>query len=190
MCTRSVLPSLERLRAIAAAYNSLPAGPPKDGRAFYAYAAFLAEVNRQFAALPLTVFWTQSEPYDSPDAMFRDIECKRWVTVFTGGDPHPFLTPEENARFRAVHDYYGHYAHGAKNRFGVEMADPEGEFKAWRAHARMFSRDAVPALTAETLGQNCWVNYGPSAHLPASQRPFAAQKANLLPTELYRDLLA
>jgi hypothetical protein len=79
-----------------------------------------------------------------------------------------------NDVFRAVHDYFGHALYG--NEFG-----PLGEEQAWRVHARMFSRAAVPALTTETRGQNCWVNFGPFAHLEADLRPYAQQKNFLLP---------
>jgi hypothetical protein len=71
---------------------------------------------------------------------------------------HPMLAPTDdpkapvvNDMFRAVHDYFGH----AKE--GYEF-DPRGKYNAYLAHSKMFSKAAIPALTAETMGQNSWVN--------------------------------
>jgi hypothetical protein len=62
----------------------------------------------------------------------------------------------------------------------------------------MFSPLARPALTAETRGQTCWMYYGPHLRdasgaligkgepgwLPVPARPYAEQKAGLLPAEV------
>jgi hypothetical protein len=98
-----------------------------------------------------------------------------------------------NDVFRAVHDFFGHAKSG--HQFG-----PTGEYNAWREHAAMFSEAAQPALAAETLAQNAWVNYG--SHLrnemgevpkkgepgfkPLSERPFAEQKN----TSVSQDLIS
>lgn len=75
---------------------------------------------------------------------------------------------------------------------------PRGEFNAYLAHSRMFSDEAKPALAAETLAQNAWVNFG--KHLrrdddslpqkgdpdfkPLASRPFAEQKNFVVPKNL------
>lgn len=96
-----------------------------------------------------------------------------------------------NDVFRAVHDYFGHTADGYE--FG-----PRGEYNAYLAHSRMFSDEAKPALAAETLAQNAWVNFGPhmrdaSGKVPRAGEPgfvspkdrrFADQKNTLVPQEL------
>ena len=93
-----------------------------------------------------------------------------------------------NDKLRAIHDLYGHAVHGWQ--FGER-----GEENAWITHSQMFSRQAIPALTSETKGQNNWVNFGPHMRradgtlikkgeegwLDRPQRPFAEQKAGLLP---------
>jgi hypothetical protein len=78
-------------------------------------------------------------------------------------DGHPLLV---NDVFRIVHDFYGHTQHGFQ--FG-----PVGEYNAYREHAQMYSDAALPALAAETLAQNAWVNFGPHnpQSLPPSERP-------------------
>lgn len=97
-----------------------------------------------------------------------------------------------NDIFRAVHDYYGHAKEGY--RF-----DARGEENAWRQHSKMYTDIARPAMSAETRGQNSWVNFGPhmrakdsgkflepneEGFLSITQRPFAQQKATILPEEL------
>lgn len=96
-----------------------------------------------------------------------------------------------NDIFHAVHDIYGHAKDG--HEFG-----PEGEYNAWAAHAKMYSPMALHALTTETHGHNSWVNFGkhlrrPDGSLPVRgepdwvdprERPFALQKAGILPREV------
>jgi hypothetical protein len=48
----------------------------------------------------------------------------------------------------------------------------------------MYSDKALPALAAETLAQNAWVNFGPHSGLPVKERPFSDQKAYAFPPEL------
>jgi hypothetical protein len=86
-------------------------------------------------------------------------------------DGHPLLV---NDVFRIVHDFYGHTQHGFQ--FG-----PVGEYNAFREHAQMYSDAALPALAAETLAQNAWVNFGPHSGLPVKERPFSDQKAYAFP---------
>jgi hypothetical protein len=63
---------------------------------------------------------------------------------------------------------------------------------------QMFSPLAAAAITTETRGQNCWVNFGPhmrnkrgeifniyeSGYIPPQKRPFAQQKMGLLPSDI------
>ncbi|NIF06680.1 hypothetical protein F3J23_14615 [Chryseobacterium sp. Tr-659] len=96
-----------------------------------------------------------------------------------------------NDIFRIVHDIFGHAMYG----FGFGAI---GEDLAWHTHMQMFSPLAGAALTTETRGQNCWVNFG--AHMrneegklfeknevgfiPPQKRPFAEQKMGLLPYQI------
>lgn len=172
-------------RAIAEAYERLPTGRTGDPRAERSYAAFRLDIVRLHAAIPVRVepWASEGQPYRGSQDMFADLDRNRRLFVYTGGDDHPFLTRDENVMFRAVHDYFGHYL----GRFPFGRW---GELNAWKAHLRQFSADATDAMTAETLGQNCWVNYGPFAHLPPAERPYAEQKAGLLPEELWLPLIA
>ena len=106
--------------------------------------------------------------------------------VVINGESVPF-----NDLFRAVHDFFGHAKEGYQ--FG-----PRGEFNAWGTHSEMFSKAAQGALAAETLAQNSFVNFGPHmrsesgatlkkgepGYLEPADRPFAEQKAIVIPQEL------
>lgn len=152
-----------------------------------AYEAFATEIEAQYNAAAAVIKiepWTgEGQPYANSAEMRADVFGNNHMWVFEGGEPHPFLTQEQNTKFRAVHDIYGHAKTGFE--FG-----PRGELNATRAHAQMFSPAAVPALVTETIGQNSWVNFSEAnAGLPADQRAFAEQKADLLPEALWRPLL-
>jgi hypothetical protein len=85
-----------------------------------------------------------------------------------------------NDVFRGVHDVMGHTVTGAN--FG-----PEGEYRAWLAHRETMTPLALNALWCETRGQNVWTNFGYTPEhgdhsaLPIPSRPYAAQKAGLVP---------
>lgn len=73
----------------------------------------------------------------------------RWAWSADGKATEPVLF---NDLFRAVHDAFGHGLEGAGFR-------GEGEENAWQAHVRLYSGDAIAALTSETRGQNSWLNF-------------------------------
>lgn len=95
-----------------------------------------------------------------------------------------------NDLFRAVHDAIAHGMYA--DQFG-----PIGEEGAWNTHIRTLNDPwARWALTTETRGQNSWINYnksrffkntdrllqpGEEGYVPIKDRPFADQKAALLP---------
>lgn len=174
----------KQFEAIAAAYHALPTGRTGNPAADRSYEAYRQEITRLYDALPVRVErWVrEGQPYAGSRDMFTAVERTGVLWVYTGGDDHPYLSRTENEMFRAVHDFYGHLL--GRNEFG-----PLGEFRAWLAHCDQFGAEAIPAMTAETLGQNCWFNFGPFGHLPPQDRPYAEQKASLLPEELWRPLL-
>lgn len=176
------------------------------------YRALVNETKAQWqamrdAGIKAEPFTGVGEPYANSKAMMADVRDNKhlWFLptdkAFGEGAPlsgNPLLEKSgisvdgkpllNNDLFRAVHDYFGHTAEGYE--FG-----PRGEYNAYLAHSRMFSDEAKPALAAETLAQNSWVNYGP--HLrrpdgsipvagdedfrPLASRPFAEQKSVVMP---------
>lgn len=175
---------------VAQHYESSP-HDPNHPEVAKAYGAFKKETLAQYQHLKgrgvkLEPWASEGQPYQNSQEMVNDVHGNNHLHYFTGGDmpaDHPLAEATGlveggkpityNDAFRAVHDFYGHATYG--NEFG-----PRGEEHAWRAHKRMYSPEAQPAMTFETKGQNSWVNFGPHSHLPATQRPFAQQKANLL----------
>ncbi len=94
--------------------------------------------------------------------------------------PRSVMDGEENWRFRAVHDLFGHAVGG--NTFGSQ-----GELNAAMDHSRMFSPEAWQAGTMELQWQNSYTNYYPGhEQLAVPDRPFAEQHANLPPVGLTR----
>jgi hypothetical protein len=164
-----------------------------DRDVIHSYAALAAEIDLQFAYLidfgyRLEPWQQEGQPYANSHEMTEDVRLYRHLWFFTGGDPHPLLHDltawhingiqlNQNDVFRAVHDCFGHAAEGFE--FG-----PRGEENAWLHHSMMLSDAAQAALSTETRGQNSWVNFGPHAHLPVAERPYAEQKPFLLPAEL------
>jgi len=143
--------------------------------------------------------------YPSSQAMVADVKGKNHLNYFPSDSAygpdgaavsdHPLLQIDPktglsyNDMFRAVHDYFGHAVEG--NQFG-----PKGEQAAFNAHRQTLAPDALGALASETKGQNSFVNFGPHMRdpetgallqkgdprfLPPQARPFADQKAGLLP---------
>jgi hypothetical protein len=171
----------EKAAHMAQVYAGLPAHQPE---AKAAYDALNSEVANQYQSIidnGHTIHFTDSDPYKTSKEMIADVRDNRNLNVFrTQGDVHPFMTPEQNDKFRAVHDWLAHAGEG--HSFG-----PKGEENAYRVHSSTLSPLAQRALATETRGQNSWVNYGPNAHLPASERPFAQQKAALWPAEYTGD---
>ena len=93
-------------------------------------------------------------------------------TEATGG--HPFFTNEQNDKFRAVHDIFGHLGTG-------RGFDRHGEEAAYQAHRSMFTGTAQKALATELRGQNTYLlTYG----------DFGPQKLFILPENMRKALSA
>jgi len=183
-----------RCREIAQEFGALPFRE-RGAAVREAYRALADEIGRQFDFLSrfYAFDWYgdgDPVPYRDSKDMMEDVRRNRHLWVYTGGAPHSIWSDEENLRFRAVHDLFGHAAQGWT--FG-----PHGEENAWVEHSKLFSPIARAALATETRGQNSSFNCGPHAHLPVAERPYAEQKGALLPEdrwthpvleEAYRDI--
>lgn len=192
----------ENAKKIAEAYHNAQ-HTPNDPHVKSAYDALINETKDQYQhmlnnGLKVSKIQPgQENPYKTSKDLFNDIKNNNHIFYFptdqgfgsgdSGGD-HPLLQPTEhldaegkpmaaNDIFRIVHDYFGHAKEG--HGFG-----PNGEEGAWQHHMQMYSPVAQKALTAETRGQNSWVNFGPHGEEnrknPANTR-YADQKATILP---------
>lgn len=180
---------------------------PNDPQVRAAYESLANEVRKQFdfitkdAGLRIT---PSAEPYPSSAGIVEDITKNNHLrylpteTAYGQGEvldnPLTVIDPDGipvNDKFRVVHDYLGH---GPGHQTG-----PLGERRAYAEHrVTMPDQPAIDALTTETHGQNSWVNAGkhirradgsipkkgdPDFIHPA-QRPFAEQKAGILPRHI------
>jgi hypothetical protein len=157
--------NIEEMKAWAAKYEGAVSNE-NDAETRAVYALFVRECREQFARIPVKVIFTADDPYMKSADLFKDIEAGA-MRVYTKGEKHPLLTEEENAIFRAVHDYFGHYQ--ARGNF-----QPAGELAAWRAHSLMFTAQARRALNTETIAQVAVYFFG------SKPKTFATQKAVLL----------
>jgi hypothetical protein len=149
----------------------MEASPVVTPLARIAYHSFACQVDAQYREMrkSIKVEFTGEDPYVNALAMFEDVRSG-WLRVWMTQPEHshPVLTMSQNNRFRAVHDFHGHFMTG-------RGFDRHGEEAAWVRHSRMFSGLGRRAMTTETRGQSSafiWVNRG---------ERFPAQKAVLLP---------
>lgn len=142
--------SADRIRQLGHAYDSLP---NHDPQAVPHYEAMRHEVNNQYDHLTkrmgINVQSVDHDPYRNAHEMIHDLHNNKRLQVMktslTGH--HPYFSDEDNDKFRAVHDAFGHAGTGRD-------FDRHGEEAAFHAHARMFSPEARGALATETRGQN------------------------------------
>ena len=157
---------------IANAYESLthnPNCPEVRG----AYAQFALEIGQQFSTLPVNILFVSYDAYKTSKEMFADIDENNTLKIWSGGEPHELMA-DVNLKFRAIHDYFGHYV--GRNNFSYK-----GETEAYKTHSAMFSPLANKALFTETIGQNSWFNFSPNnIDKPNALRKFAEQKAGIL----------
>lgn len=206
-------PDESYLREVAD-YHDKAVHSPDDPAVKHSYAALKRETVAQFkhlGGLKVETWRGEGEPYRNSKEMMRDVADNHHLWFLptesafgANGEEiaHPMLEPTGlktvdghplllNDVFRIVHDFYGHTQHGFQ--FG-----PVGEYNAFREHAQMYSDAALPALAAETLAQNAWVNFGPHLrrlngsvpgrgepdYIAPPDRPFSEQKAYAFPPEL------
>lgn len=174
----------DKARLMAQTYEALKSAPDSP-EVKQAYDQLTREVDAQFNAIKRAGYridFTDADPYKNSKEMMDDLAKNRTLRVLktNAESAHPLLTPEQNDKFRAVHDFFGHAQSGYQ--FG-----PRGEEGAFRDHSSMFGDVARRVMATETRGQNSWVNFGPGAELPVGERPFAQQKAALWPEGLLGD---
>lgn len=142
-----------------------------DKDAEEAYGKFRDETNEQYNFLTDTLGIkfekAEGDPYRNVIEAARDVEENRRLKVLptSATGPHPYLSDEENDRFRFVHDIMGHIATGRD-------FDRHGEEAAFLSHASMYSPTARRALASETRGQNAFL---------IKRGDFPEQKVALLP---------
>jgi hypothetical protein len=195
-----------RGKKIADAYEKM-LNNPADPKVKKAYDALVKETQEQYetlrkAGMTFDFIPKGADPYGNPRNAINDIILNKNLSIYPttegfgsltrASQTNPLLqkTGEKwdgkdvlvNDMFRAVHDVFGHAKRGVGFR-GV------GEENAFQSHARMFSKDALPALASETRGQNSWVNFGQFGRRNQLATPentiYADQKIGILPEFAY-----
>lgn len=195
-----------RATRIAAEYDKMPHAP-NDPKVKASYDAMIKETLAQWEAIKKTGLKVEAipagapNPYEaSPRLAVMDVNENNHLWFFPteegfgtaetadidiSGNPLMAPTGEilnghkmlANDVFRVVHDYFGHIKEGVGFR-------ADGEENAWRSHSAMYSDLARPAMTAETRGQNSWVNYGPYGEHNRKAKGdtiYAPQKTGIMP---------
>jgi hypothetical protein len=107
----------------------------------------IAQVEKQFDEAGIKVEYVDGQPYASSKEMIDDFKKTGTLKVSKDFNEHPVFTPEQNLKFRAVHDYKGHIE--PDTTFGME-----GERGAYKSHVDSIEGDdAKDALRVEVLGQ-------------------------------------
>ena len=194
----------ERARRIAQEYDSMQHNP-FDPATKRSYEALVDETMDQYRALKDTgVDFSflkpgEADPYArNPGLGYLDLIENGRLKMFPTSDGFGTLNETSNNpllkrvgrvgdledatandAFRIVHDMLGHYGPG--NPFFRS----KGEERAWQAHGRAYSPDALPAATSELRGQNSWVNYGPHGEsnrtASGADTIYADQKTGIMP---------
>lgn len=87
------------------------------------------------------------DPYKTSKEMVDDFRKTGVLKISKDHNEHPIFTPEQNLKFRAVHDYKGHIEPG--NDFGMA-----GERGTYQAHLDSIEGEAAKeALRVEIIGQ-------------------------------------
>ena len=149
----------------------------KGKKTVKAWRAFEEEVITQYAYLTETmgieVEIVNKDPYKSPLEMITDVKENNRIKVLstesTGG--HPWFSNEINDMFRALHDVFGHASEGPN-------FSRNGEFAAAAKHMQMFSKEALPAVMWDLMGQNASL---------IKNGKFPEQKIGILSKELWPD---
>jgi hypothetical protein len=160
----------DRIRALAHAYDAMKENDPAAHAAFH---EMRRQVGHQYDHLTnkmgVHVESVEHDPYKDVHEMVHDLRQNKRLKVLSTAatGPHGFFSDEDNDKFRAVHDAFGHAATG-------RSFDRHGEEAAWLAHSQMFHGKAKHAMTSETRGQNSML---------IATGNFPAQKTALLPSK-------
>jgi hypothetical protein len=153
--------------AVAQAYDEAPLFDESEVWRWY---MLRDSVDRMYDQVTqkIDVEFVEGQPYETAEEMREEVERTGVMYISTEGNEHPVFTPEENLRFRAVHDYIVHIIPGER---GPDFSE-RGELRAYNLHRRLAPRASWPALFTEVAAQACYVN---------ARGEFPVQKVAVLP---------
>jgi hypothetical protein len=140
-------------KLVSDAYEARPSFESEYVSSWKSLAAHTEKMFKQISTR-VDIEFTDDDPYFAPGKsndqalkdMFHDIEKNHHLGIWKGESKHPVWTPEQNWKFRAVHDYMVHLAGGHK--FNLK-----GEIGAYNRHVKTIPPEARLALFTEIIGQ-------------------------------------
>lgn len=137
----------EFCKKVSKAYLARPKFEQSAVPSFKALAAHSDKVFKQIKS-KVDVQFVDEDPYKGFDELQADIKNNKVMKIWKGESDHPILTPEQNWRLRAVHDWYAHTL--GKHRF-----TKRGEIASYNRHAKIAPPKAHMAIFVEVVGQVC-----------------------------------
>jgi len=127
--------------------------PDYDPEAVSSYNALMQHIEKMYKQIQsrIKVEFVSGQPYSTAKEMKDDLEETGILKISTEHNSHSVFSPEQNLKFRAVHDYIVHVLTGRD-------FSERGEVGAYNAHAKMVPPAAIPALFTEVLAQACYAN--------------------------------
>ncbi len=136
---------------IAYEYDRLPA---MDRSEVWRWRKLMSHVVTMYKRMSkqVQVLFVDGQPYKTAQHMRDSVKKTGVLKISRDFNTHPVFTPEENLKFRAVHDYVVHILPGK----GGPDFTRKGELRAYNLHRRLAPKDAWPALFTEVAAQACY----------------------------------
>lgn len=97
-----------------------------------------------------TLLYNPNQPYKDQKEMKADYATNNRLYISIDHSEHPYFSVVDNIVFRTVHDFIVHIL--GDYPFGLK-----GEIQCYNLHAKLATKEAVPALYTEIVGQVCQV---------------------------------
>lgn len=156
---------------VARAYDAAPQIDPNE---IWRWEKLADHTDRFYRRMrrEVDVVFVDGQPYESAEQMRREVKRTGKLYVSCDFNTHPVFSPQENLRFRAVHDYIVHIKPGDK----AADFSQRGEMRAYNLHRRLAPPDTWPALFTEVAAQACYAT---------ARGEFPVQKIAVLPFDYY-----
>lgn len=125
-----------------------------------------------FEKIPYTVIFTEDDHYKSAKDMREKVSASGIIHIFSGNNDHPYLSPEENLKGRAVHDVFAHMVCGCPFTF-------QGELNAYYEQRKHYPTSVWPTLFAEIPMQTAAFYYNGKSFEGIKQRTFRATETEM-----------
>lgn len=152
---------------IARRYDAMPDFDPSEA---WRWDLLIAHVETFFRRISrdVDIRFVDGQPYESAEQMRESVKRTGVMEISTEGIEHPIFTPEQQLKFRAVHDYVVHILPGDRGPSFTER----GEIRGYNLHRQLAPPRTWPALFTEVAAQACYVN---------SRGTFPVQKVAVMP---------